>query len=142
MKQLEKVSENNEKSKLYIVIDWVFHMVLYAIVLIVIAIIFPNTVYIDKSTFGVWALLTAILISVLNQTIKPILVWLTLPITGITLGLFYPFINLIILELVSIITLGHFELNGLFMALLVSIIISVLNFIMDHALEKLKRKEG
>ena len=31
-----------------------------------------------------------------KQTIKPFLVWLTIPITGLTMGLFYPFINLII----------------------------------------------
>ena len=36
------------------------------------------------------------LLFILNKTIKPLLFYLTIPITGITLGLFYPFINLII----------------------------------------------
>ena len=115
-------------------------MILYAVILIIISLIFPNTVYIDRSAFGLWALLAAILISFLNQTIKPIIVWLTLPLTGLTLGLFYPFINLIILKLVSILMMGYFEINGIFFAALVSLIISGLNIFIDKTIFKVIRK--
>lgn len=141
MKETIIIEENSKRSKLQTIIEWLIHMILYAVVLVTIALLFPNTVYIDKSMFGLWALLTAILVSILNQTIKPILFWLTLPITGMTLGLFYPFINLIILKLVSVITVGHFEIHGIFFALLVSIIISGLNIIMDKVFAKVMRKE-
>lgn len=141
MKKTVIIEENSKTAKIEAVLEWVIRMVLYAIILITISLIFPKTVYIDRTMFGLWALFSAILISVLNQTIKPIIVWLTLPITGITLGLFYPFINLIILKLVSVITLGHFEIHGVFFAVLVSLIISGLNILTAKVLSKLTRKE-
>ena len=44
-------------------------------------------------------LLATLIISILNITIKPVLFVLTLPITTLTLGIFYPFINVIILKI-------------------------------------------
>lgn len=146
IKTVVKVKKNreqklkSEQTEIGIMIEWFIHMVLYAIILIIISLVFPNTVYIDNSAFGLWALLAAILISFLNQTIKPIIVWLTLPLTGLTLGLFYPFINLIILKLVSILMMGHFEINGIFFAVIVSIIISIFNIFIDNIVFKVIRK--
>ena len=37
--------------------------------------------------------IAVLIIFILNRTIKPLLVFLTLPLTAITLGLFYPLIN-------------------------------------------------
>lgn len=116
-------------------------MIFYGLVLIVISNIFPNTVYIDKTSFGLWALVTAVFVSLMNQTIKPVIFWLTVPITGITLGLFYPFINLIILKIVSLITFGHFEIYGIFFAVIVSIIISILNVLIDSIISKIIKGE-
>lgn len=135
------VIEENEASKIELVVGWLVNMAVYAVILVVISLIFPKTVYIDRSMFGLWAIVSAVLISILNQTIKPLIVWFTMPITGLTLGLFYPFINLIILKLVSILTLGHFEIRGIFFAVLVSIIISWLNIFIDKSLRKIIGKE-
>lgn len=135
------VIEENETSKIELVVGWLVNMAVYAVILVVISLIFPKTVYIDRSMFGLWAIVSAVLISILNQTIKPLIVWFTMPITGLTLGLFYPFINLIILKLVSILTLGHFEIRGIFFAVLVSIIISWLNIFIDKSLRKIIGKE-
>lgn len=135
------IIEEKETSKIEMIVGWLVNMAVYAIILVVISLIFPKTVYIDRSMFGLWAIVSAVLISILNQTIKPLIVWFTMPITGLTLGLFYPFINLIILKLVSIITLGHFEIHGIFFAVLVSIIISWLNIFIDSSLKKLIGKE-
>jgi len=138
---VKEEKQSDKKNKIESITEWFIHMILYAIVLIVISLIFPNTVYIDRSDFGLWALIASILISFLNQTIKPIIVWLTLPLTGLTLGLFYPFINLIILKLVSVLMMGHFEIIGIFFALLVSIIISALNIVVDKVVFNVIRKE-
>jgi putative membrane protein len=140
IERVEKMQET-KKSKLKIILEWSIHMILYAIVLIIISLIFPNTIYIDKSMYGFWALISVILISIINTTVKPILVWLTLPITGLTLGLFYPVINLIVLKLVGIISAGHFEIFGIFFALFVSILISILNIIVDNILSKIFRED-
>lgn len=121
----------NQSKRLNSFIDWLIHMFGYALVLIAVSLIFKKTIYIDDSYFGFWGLVSAILIYVLNKTIKPILVWLTLPITGLTLGLFYPFINVFILNIVDFILGSHFEIGGILMSFVVAICISIMNLLMS-----------
>ncbi len=116
--------------------NWVIRIIGYTVILMLMTLVFENTLYIDNSYYGLWCLIASILIYLLNKTVKPFLVWLTIPITGITLGLFYPFINLIILKIVSVILGEHFKLYGVWFALLVAICISVLNVILDMTLFK------
>ena len=129
-------------NNLYRFLDWLIKMIGYSLILILTSFLFTNTLYIDKEYFGLWSFLASIIIYLLNKTVKPILFKLTIPITGLTLGLFYPFINLIILKIVSLILYPHFQIFGILYALFASILISVLNIIMDHILDKLKRKEN
>lgn len=110
-------------------------------ILMLSSMIFKNTIYIDKSYFGMWCLFTSIVMLILNYTVKPFLFWLTIPITGITLGLFYPFINLIILKLVSLILGDHFKIYGIWFAVFAAFLISVMNLILDHILSKIEKSE-
>ena len=96
-------------------LDWLIKMLGYAIVLIITSIVFNDTIYIDSSYFGFWGIVTVIILFVLNKTIKPILVWLTLPLTALTLGLFYLIINVVILKLTDLILMSHFNIEGFFM---------------------------
>lgn len=122
---------NEKKIHLNRIIEWLVGMVGYAIILIAVSLLFPKTLHIDSNLFGMWALVAAIITFILNKTIKPILFWLTLPITGLTLGLFYPFINVFILYMVSFLLRDHFQIHGIWMAFLIAIIISILNMLMD-----------
>ena len=119
------------KINLWKILDFITHMLGYTLVLIITSIIFKKTIYIDTSFYGLWGFLTVIIIFILNRTVKPILFWLTLPITGITLGLFYPLINVLILKLTDFILLSRFEIHGIFFVIIVSIFISVMNWLMD-----------
>lgn len=121
----------NTKARLNRFVDWLIHMVAYALILIAVSIIFKNTMIIDNSYFGFWGLLAAIIIYLLNKTVKPIIVWLTLPITGLTLGLFYPFINVFVLYITDWILGPHFEIHGIFFAFIVALLISLMNVLMD-----------
>ena len=128
--------EKDKKIHLNHIIEWLVGMVGYAIILIAVSILFPKTLHIDSNLFGMWALVAAIITfiliaGILNKTIKPILFWLTLPITGLTLGLFYPFINVFILYIVSFLLQDHFQIHGIWMAFLIAVIISILNMLMD-----------
>jgi len=135
------VNENN-KRRLNRLIDWLIYMCGYALVLISVSVIFDKTIYIDNSYFGLWGLIAAIIIYILNKTIKPIIVWLTLPITGLTLGLFYPFINVFILNIVDVILKDHFKIEGIFMSVIIAIIISIMNILMENlVIEPILRKE-
>ena len=113
-----------------------FQIVGYTIILMIVSYLFKNTIYLDDSFYGIWCFVAALLVYILNKTVKPFLVWLTIPITGITLGLFYPFINLGILKLVSLMLGGHFKIYGIWFAVLASILISILNVIFDDIVMK------
>ena len=120
----------------YKIFDLIIKIVGYTLILMGTSIVFENTLYIDNTNYGLWGILAAILVFLLNKTIKPFLVWLTIPITGLTMGLFYPFINLIILKIVSLILAGHFEIYGIWFALIASVLISVMNIIVDDIIDK------
>ena len=77
-------------------IEWLLYMICYAIVLITVSIMF-DSLYISNKFFGLYAFLAAVIIYILNQTIKPVLFYITLPVTALTWGLFYPLINVLIL---------------------------------------------
>ena len=128
---MKQIIIKKQSKRINIFFDWLIHMIGYALILIAISLIFKKTIYIDNSYFGFWGLVSAMLIYILNKTIKPILVWLTLPITGLTLGLFYPFINVFILKMVDFILGSHFEIKGLFMSFIVAICISIMNLLMN-----------
>lgn len=136
------MSMKQKKTPLIKFIEWIIYMIGYALILISISVLFKNTIQIDNHYFGFWALAAAIMINLLNRTIKPVIVWLTIPITALTLGVFYPFINVFILHIVDFILGSHFSVNGIFMCVIVAILISVMNMIMDELIIKplLERK--
>jgi putative membrane protein len=80
-----------------------------------------ESVIVDKFST---ALIVAIVLGLLNFFVKPILVLFTLPITILTLGLFYLIINAIIVLLCDKLVDG-FNVTSIWSALLFSIILSV-----------------
>lgn len=116
--------------------EWIIAVISYTIVLLLASIIFKKTIYVDTNYFGFWAILASTIIYILNRTIKPVLVWLTLPLSAMTLGLFYPFINVFILTIVDVLLGKHFEINGIFMSFIVAIVISVLNTLIYNYIVK------
>ena len=111
--------------------EWILYMIGYAIVLVAVSVIFDKTFYINNQYYGLYAFLGAIIIYVLNKTIKPILVYLTLPITALTMGLFYPIINVFILYITSFILGDNFQIYGFLLPFVIAVVISVLNMFME-----------
>jgi putative membrane protein len=79
------------------------------------------------------ALIVAVVLGLLNIFIKPILVILTLPVTIVTLGLFLLVINAVIIILCTNIV-GGFSVDSFWTALIFSIILSLLQSIMNGIL--------
>lgn len=125
---------NNEKTNK--LIEWLIYMIGYAIVLIIVSIIFNDSLIINNKYFGLYALLASIIIYILNQTIKPILIYLTLPLTALTLGLFYPVINVLILYITSFILGNNFRIKGIIIPFIIAILISILNIFVEGILIK------
>ena len=115
-------------------LDWFIHMIGYTLVLITVSFIFKENVIIDNSYYGLWGLIAVIIIFILNRTIKPLLVYMTLPLTALTLGLFYPIINIFILKITDFVLGIHFDIHGTVSLFIVSIIISIMNAIMDNVI--------
>ena len=127
------------KNGLISFLDWVLYIVGYTLVFILVTSLF-RTIYIDSNHLIFWSAIIVVIIYLLNKTIKPILVTLTIPITGLTLGLFYPFINVFILKLVDWLLGPHFQVSNIWIALLASILLSITNFIAEQILKKIVGK--
>ena len=124
-------------------IEWLLYMICYAIVLITVSIIF-DSLYISNKFFGFYAFLAAVIIYILNQTIKPVLFYITLPVTALTWGLFYPLINVLILYITSFILGDKFELKGIIIPFFIAILISIFNILMEGLIIKpiIRKKAG
>ncbi len=114
------------------ILDILCHLLGYTFVLYITSLIFKHTIIVDGSNYYMWGFIAVLIIWIFNKTIKPILFWITIPLTALTLGLFYPIINIIILKLTDIILQSHFEIKGIFSLFFASIFISILNSIMDR----------
>ena len=132
---MKLIIKGKNSERLNHLLDWLIYMAGYTLVFILVTNMFES-IYIDIDHSFIYSILIVLILYVLNKTIKPALVTLTIPITGITLGLFYPFINLFILKLVDWILRSHFELENIWIALLVAILLSTMNFIMEELIIK------
>ena len=102
------------------IIDWLLHFISYAIILVFVATYF-DSFKIDDTHLYLYGLLATLIIF-----------RLTLPITGLTLGLFYPFINVVILKLTEWILGSHFEIHGIWTVFFIAILISIMNILIEN----------
>lgn len=123
----ESTKNNLVKNKF---VNFIISLVCYALVLILVSMLFKDF-YINNKYYGLYAVIAALIIDILNKTIKPVLVVMTMPLTAITLGLSYPIVNMIILYLTSFIMGNNFNITGFFTAFFASILISIFNMFMD-----------
>jgi putative membrane protein len=98
------------------------HLILTAALLLVVARI-VNGVQVQG-----WApaLLAALLLGIVNAIVRPLMVFLTFPLTIITLGLFLFVINALMLWLTAALVPG-FRITGFGPALLASLLLTLLN---------------
>lgn len=76
------------------------------------------------------ALLAGIVLGVINATIKPVLIILTLPFTLLTLGLFIFLVNAVCLALVAWLVPG-FDVHGFWPAVFGSVFISLVSWVLS-----------
>ena len=74
------------------------------------------------------ALVAAVVLSVINIFIKPVLMALTMPITVLTLGLFALALNALLIMLVGMLVPG-FDVASFWSALLFSFVLSVISWL-------------
>ena len=109
----------------------ILRILLSALAVVILAKVLPH-VSVD-SYFT--AIIVAIVLSLLNFIVKPILVILTLPVTIVTFGLFLLIINAIIILLADTLIDG-FVVDGIWWALLFSLLLSFLQSLLFSLLKE------
>jgi putative membrane protein len=109
-------------------------ILLTALAVVVLSKILPGIIVSSYIT----AIIVAVVISLLNMFVRPLLVFFTLPATIVSLGLFLFVINAIIILLAGNLVSG-FAVSGFFTALLFSILLSVFRSILFSLLKEEKK---
>lgn len=102
----------------------IIHWLVAAGILLLVARIVPG---IDVEGWGS-ALIGAIVLGLVNAFIRPLIVFFTLPLTVLTLGLFLLVVNALMISLVAALVPG-FRISGFGSALLGSLLLTFLNLI-------------
>jgi putative membrane protein len=113
--------------------NWIIRILLNGLAVVLTAYLLPGVDVTDYWT----ALIVALVLSMANILVKPILVILTIPITIMTLGLFLLVINALIILLADYLVDG-FVVNGFWWALLFSLILSVFNSLFEDLTKEKK----
>ena len=101
---------------------FIVKLILYSVAILLTSYLLPG---VQVDNFG-YAFILAALLALLNITVKPILILLTIPFTIFTLGLFLLVINAVIILIADSFIPGT-HVDGFWWALLFSIIVSILN---------------
>ena len=110
---------------------WLLGILINAVLFMALAGYFNGSIHLNGFTA---ALEASFLLSILNILVRPILILLTLPATILTLGLFIFVINAVTLEITDALMGSAFEITGFGMALLVVIIMSIVNLIIQKTI--------
>jgi len=109
---------------------FIIRLIIHMAAILIISYLFPKMIWVDGLMA---ALIAAFLLGIVNVIIRPILVFLTLPLTVLTLGLFLLVINGLMLWLVAALVKG-FHVNGFWGAVFGSLLISIVSWILSRFL--------
>ncbi|HHU18963.1 MAG TPA: phage holin family protein [Bacilli bacterium] len=102
-------------------------LVLNAVALLLVAKVFSGF---HLESFAV-AIIASLILAILNAVVKPILLFFTLPINLLTLGLFTFVINAVTLMLTQALIGSDFVIDSFGVAILAAIVLSVINLILN-----------
>ena len=114
--------------------NFLVKLVLYTVAIMLASYLLPG---VDVENFG-YGFVLAALLALLNITLKPLLIVLTIPFTVFTLGLFLLVINAIIILVADSIVPGTY-VDGFWWALLFSLVVSILNALFSGMTKEEKR---
>jgi putative membrane protein len=117
---------------------WLFSLAINSLVFIVVAGFLQPDFYVANI---LTAVIAALVLSVLNTIIRPILVLITLPVTIFTMGLFLFVINAITLEMTDYILGDAMRVEGFGTAILASILISTFSMLIQYFVFDPKNKK-
>ena len=105
--------------------SFLVHWLIRAVAIVITAYLLPGV----RLSGFVAALVTAVVLGLVNTFIKPLLILLTLPLNILTLGLFTFVINALLIMLTGALVPG-FAVSGFGWALLFSLVLSIINYLL------------
>jgi putative membrane protein len=110
-----------------------------AIAINALALWIANLLWDSVDIHGFWAyFIGAVVLGIANAVIKPILAILTLPLIVLTLGIFYLFINILMVLLAEWIA-PNFSIDGFWTYVGVVFIVWLVNWVAGFAVDQLER---
>ncbi|MCX5894493.1 MAG: phage holin family protein [Proteobacteria bacterium] len=109
---------------------FIARVVINMVAILIIAYLFPGILWVDGFAA---ALVASFILGIVNAVIRPILIFLTLPLTVLTFGFFLLVINGLLLGLVAYFVPG-FYVSGLGGGIAGSILISIVSWILSVSL--------
>ena len=133
MSDLSRLTKKHSRISLHkaLTMGFIIKILLTAVAAVVAAYLLPGVTIDGFLT----ALIVALILSILNTFIKPILVILTIPITIVTLGLFLLVINAILVMVTDYFVDG-FTVSGWLTAIIFSLIVSVVTYILNAIVDR------
>ena len=131
-KNKEKEKKSAIKNK---IIEVILYLVSYTITFLIVEQFFDSFV-ISSDHRILYSCIAVLIIYVLNKVVRPLLVTLTMPITGITFGLFYFVINSLILKITDWLMRSRLDFTNIWVLFFISILLSVIRFIIEEIIMK------
>ncbi len=108
---------------------WIIRWMCNILAIIITAAIIPGF---DLTIWG--AIVGSIFLGVINAIIRPVIIFLTLPINILSLGLFTFIINGFMLYITAA-TIKGFDIHGFWWAVLSALLLSIISFIVSYFIE-------
>ena len=118
------------KGRLNLFLEFILYSILYTGIFLLVEIPFKSF-EINSNYPVVVAFLAIVVIYILEKVLKPILVTIFTPITGLTFGLFYFVINTFLLKLTDWILGPRLDFTDIWILFFISIILAVLNLLIE-----------
>lgn len=130
------------KGKINMLLEFILYSILYTGTFLLVEIPFKSF-EINSDYPALIAFISIIIIYVLEKVLKPILVTIFTPITGITFGLFYFVINAFLLKITDWILGNKLEFTNIWILFFIAIILAILNMMIEKIIiEPIIKKAG
>ena len=117
------------------IIETVLYLVAYTITFFIVENLFKSFVICQDNKI-LWSLIAVMIIYVFNKVVRPLLVTITIPLTGITFGLFYIVINVLILKVTDWLLGPKLDFTNIWILFFIAIVLGLFRFIIEELIMK------
>ena len=118
------------KGKFNLILEFLLYSILYTLAFLALESLFESFKLVEDNKV-LYAFISIVVIYILEKVLKPILVTIATPITGVTFGLFYFVINTFLLKLTDWILGPKLDFTDIWALFGISIVLALLNLLIE-----------